>query len=57
MYVMYLCMARISSVIGNLSHRKHYYNLLYFQIKNQLKFLKNEADNIGSVETFQQNKW
>jgi hypothetical protein len=49
-------MARISSEIGNLSLRKHYYNSLYFQSQEAIKTLKNEAANIGSVETFQQNK-
>jgi hypothetical protein len=33
-------MARISSVIGNLSNRKHYYNLLYFQSQKPIEIFK-----------------
>jgi hypothetical protein len=36
----YVFIARISSGIGNLSHRKHYYNLLYFHSQKPIKILK-----------------
>jgi hypothetical protein len=53
----FVYMARISSVIRYLSHRKHYYNLLHInQSQNPIKILKNDTANIGCVETFQQNK-
>jgi hypothetical protein len=49
-------MAIIYSVIESLSHRKHCLNLQNFQSQKPIKILKNQAANIGSVETFQQNK-